>query len=181
MDLDKEPEAISSIMLSNEKVPSMDPTREAEVLIPKEENPRLKSLKVKSRWAFDADGKALPKAKIYGLRDGLFESILDKFYEDPTLIAYGEDNRDWGGAYAVYRGLTEAIPYHRFFNAPISESAIIGSAVGYAMCRRTRDSRAYVCRLYRLRGRRNIQSGRQVAVDVCRYTENARYSPRLGR
>ncbi len=133
MDLDKEPEAISSIMLSNKKVPSMDPTREAEVLIPKEENPRLKSLKVKSRWAFDADGKALPKMKIYGLRDGLFEPILDKFYEDPTLIAYGEDNRDWGGAFAVYRGLTEAIPYHRFFNAPISESAIVGSAVGYAM------------------------------------------------
>ena len=32
------------------------------------------------------------------MRDGLFEAILDKFYEDPTMIAYGEDNRDWGGA-----------------------------------------------------------------------------------
>ncbi|MBQ3816005.1 MAG: dehydrogenase, partial [Clostridia bacterium] len=30
-------------------------------------------------------------------------------------------------------GLTEALPYHRFFNAPISESAIVGSAVGYAV------------------------------------------------
>ncbi|MFW6271370.1 MAG: alpha-ketoacid dehydrogenase subunit beta, partial [Bacillota bacterium] len=65
--------------------------------------------------------------------DALFESILDKFYEDPTLIAYGEDNRHWGGAFAVYNGLTEAIPYHRFFNAPISEAAICGSAVGYAI------------------------------------------------
>ena len=27
-----------------------------------------------------------------------------------------------------------SIPYHRFFNSPISESAIVGSAVGYAMC-----------------------------------------------
>ncbi|MBQ3866826.1 MAG: dehydrogenase, partial [Clostridia bacterium] len=53
---------------------------------------------------------------------------------DPTLIAYGEDNRDWGGAFGVYKKMTEAIPYHRFFNAPISESAIVGSAVGYAMC-----------------------------------------------
>ena len=35
-------------------------------------------------------GKPLPKTKIFGLRDGLFEAILDKFYEDPTLIAYGE-------------------------------------------------------------------------------------------
>ncbi|KAI4453092.1 disulfide oxidoreductase [Holotrichia oblita] len=47
--------------------------------------------------------------------------------------AYGEDNRDWGGAFAVYRGLTEALPYHRFFNSPISEAAIVGSAVGYAI------------------------------------------------
>lgn len=71
--------------------------------------------------------------KLYNIRDGLFEAIIDKFYEDPTTIAYGEDNRDWGGAFAVYRGLTEALPYHRFFNAPISESAIVGSAVGYAV------------------------------------------------
>lgn len=134
MDLDKNPDAISGIMFSNEKRPVMEEGREPEVLIPKEENPRVKSLAVKSRWAYDENGKPLPKTKIFGLRDGLFEAILDKFYEDPTLIAYGEDNRDWGGAYAVYRGLTEALPYHRFFNAPISEAAIVGSAVGYAMC-----------------------------------------------
>ena len=134
MDLDKEPEAIAGIMFSNEKRKVMEEGREPEVLMPKADNPRVKSLAVKSRWAYDENGKALPKTKIFGLRDGLFEAIIDKFYEDPTLIAYGEDNRDWGGAYAVYRGLTEALPYHRFFNAPISESAIIGSSVGYAMC-----------------------------------------------
>ena len=32
------------------------------------------------------------------------------------MIAFGEENRDWGGAFAVYRGLTEALPYHRLFN-----------------------------------------------------------------
>ena len=133
MDLAKEPDMISSIMYSNNHVKSMDPDREAEVLIPKEENPRVKQIASKSRYAFDEKGNAVPKMKLFGLRDGLFEAILDKFYEDPTTIAYGEDNRDWGGAFAVYRGLTEALPYHRFFNAPISESAIVGSAVGYAM------------------------------------------------
>ena len=51
-----------------------------------------------------------------------------------TLVAYGEDNRGWGGAFAVYRGLTESLPYHRFFNTPISEAAIVASAVGYALC-----------------------------------------------
>lgn len=134
MDMDVNPDAIESIMLSNQKIKSMDESREPEVLMPKEENPRVKSLKTKSRFAFDENGKPVSKAKLFGLRDGLFEAIIDKFYEDPTLIAYGEDNRDWGGAYAVYRGLTEALPYHRFFNSPISEAAIVGSAVGYAMC-----------------------------------------------
>jgi len=34
----------------------------------------------------------------------------------------------------VYRGLTEALPYHRLFNSPISEGAIVGTAIGYGMC-----------------------------------------------
>jgi len=133
MDLDSQPDIISSIMFSNQSVPSMDPQREPEVLMPKEENPRLKQIAGKARYAYDEKGELIPKIKQFGLRDGIFEAIIDKFYEDPTLIAYGEDNRDWGGAFAVYRGLTEAIPYHRFFNSPISEAAIVGSAVGYAM------------------------------------------------
>lgn len=133
MDLSKEPEMISSIMYSNNHIQSMDTTREPEVLIPKEEDPRVKQIAGKSRYAFDEKGEMIPKMKLYNIRDGLFEAIIDKFYEDPTTIAYGEDNRDWGGAFAVYRGLTEALPYHRFFNAPISESAIVGSAVGYAV------------------------------------------------
>ena len=45
------------------------------------------------------------------------------------MVAYGEENRDWGGAFAVYRGLTEAMPYHRLFNTSISEGAIVGTAL----------------------------------------------------
>ena len=134
MDLQKNPDAIASIMFSNERVASMDPGREADVLMPKEECPRVKEIAGKVRTATDKDGKPVSKMKMYNLTDGLFEPIIDKFYEDPTLIAYGEDNRDWGGAFGVYKKMTEAIPYHRFFNSPISESAIVGSAVGYAMC-----------------------------------------------
>ncbi len=67
------------------------------------------------------------------LSDGIFEGILSAFYRDNTLIAYGEENRDWGNVSGVYVGLTEALPYERLFNAPISESAIISTAVGFAM------------------------------------------------
>ncbi|MBR7103085.1 MAG: dehydrogenase, partial [Tidjanibacter sp.] len=134
MDLNKEPDAIASMMFSNQTVKSMEPDREPDVLMPKEDCPRVKEIKGKVRTATDANGKPVSKMKMYNVCDGLFEPIIDKFYEDPTLIAYGEDNRDWGGAFGVYKKMTEAIPYHRFFNSPISESAIVGSAVGYAMC-----------------------------------------------
>ena len=89
MDLKKDPDAIASIMFSNEKVASMDPGREADVLMPKEECPRVKEIAGKVRTATDKDGKPVSKMKMYNLTDGLFEPIIDKFYEDPTLIAYG--------------------------------------------------------------------------------------------
>jgi 2-oxoisovalerate dehydrogenase E1 component len=132
MDLSKEPLAIESLMFSNTKAEKMD-DRKPDVLISLEENPRVLQIKNKVRYAFDDKGKPVSKNKVYQLRDGLFEAIIHRFYTDPTLVGYGEDNRDWGGAFAVYRGLTESLPYHRFFNAPISEAAIVGSAVGYAM------------------------------------------------
>jgi 2-oxoisovalerate dehydrogenase E1 component len=131
MDLVKNPDAIADLMFSNQRVEKME-DRECDVLIPKEENPRLQQIKRKVRVGME-NGKPVSKNRVFQLRDAIFEAILDKFYVDPTLIAYGEENRDWGGAFAVYRGLTEALPYHRLFNTPISEGAIVGSAVGYAL------------------------------------------------
>ncbi|NLE25944.1 MAG: dehydrogenase, partial [Clostridiaceae bacterium] len=125
---------ISDLMFSNQEVRAFDQSRKPDVLLPKDECPRVKQLKSKERYGFDKDGKPVSKNRVYQLRDGIAEPIINKYYEDPTLVSYGEDVRDWGGAFAVYRGMTEAIPYHRLFNSPISEAAIVGSAVGYAMC-----------------------------------------------
>ena len=133
MDMKKQPNLIGEMMFSNQSLDKME-DREVEVNHPMEENPRVQQLAKKERFMFDEDGKPFSKIKTYGLRDGIFEAIIDRFYKDPTLIAYGEENRDWGGAFAVYRGLTEALPYHRLFNSPISEAAIVGTAIGYAMC-----------------------------------------------
>jgi len=133
MDLVSDPEIIGEMMFSNDSADAMD-KGSPEVLIPLKDNPRIRQLKNKERYAFDSDGRQYSKMKQYQLRDGIFEAIIDRFYKDPTLIAFGEENRDWGGAFAVYRGLTEALPYNRLFNAPISEGAIVGAAIGYAMC-----------------------------------------------
>ncbi len=133
MDFIANPNVISDLMFSDTKVSKMLDA-EPDVNIPKEECPRVKQIAKKERFGLDANGKPLPKTKIYNFRDGVFEAIIDKYYEDPTLVSYGEDVRDWGGAFAVYRGLTEALPYHRLFNSPISEAAIVGTAVGYGLC-----------------------------------------------
>ena len=141
IDLDLSPRAdlysvgclLEDVMFSNQKVENLEPGAAPDTLMSKEENPRVQQLAGRSRSGVDADGKPLPKGKCIGIRDALFEAVLHRFYEDASLIAYGEENRDWGGAFAVYRGLTEALPYHRLFNSPISEGAIVGTAVGYAL------------------------------------------------
>ncbi|HVN59027.1 MAG TPA: thiamine pyrophosphate-dependent enzyme [Bacteroidales bacterium] len=133
LDLSANRDAIGEMMFSNASVDRMEDGK-PEVLLPLEVNPRVKSLKTKERFYMDGEGKPVSKAKLYQLRDGIFEAVIDRFYKDPTLAAWGEENRDWGGAFAVYRGLTEALPYQRLFNSPISEGAIVGAAIGYGMC-----------------------------------------------
>ncbi len=133
MDIRKRPEQIGEMIFSNTPTVAME-NRPVEVNLTMAENPRVVQLAKKERFAFDAEGKPFSKMKQFQLRDGIFEAIIDRFYKDPTLIAYGEENRDWGGAFAVYRGLTEALPYHRLFNSPISEASIVGTSIGYAMC-----------------------------------------------
>ena len=133
MDMEKFPEQVGEMTFSNESVDSFGDAT-PDVNEPLAENMRTKQIARKERFAYDADGKPFSKMKQYQLRDGIFEAMADRFYKDSSLIAYGEENRDWGGAFAVYRGLTEALPYHRLFNSPIAEAAIIGTSIGYAMC-----------------------------------------------
>ncbi len=121
---------IETVMFSNTPTEAME-EGEAEIYL--EENPRVKALEKKVRTAFDENGKPVSKMKMFQFRDALFEAMLHRFSIDPTMAAWGEENRDWGGAFAVYRGLTEALPYRRLFNSPIAEASIVGAGVGYAM------------------------------------------------
>lgn len=131
VDFKADPGVVERLMFSNEKVDKLD-DREPEVNMPLAEVPAYKKLKEKERCPV-VNGKPVSKMKLFNLRDALSEVIYDRFYEDPTLIAYGEDCRDWGGAFAVYRGMMDALPHCRLFNSPIAEAAIVGTAVGYAV------------------------------------------------
>jgi len=125
-------EFIESVMYSNAKKIALE-DRTPEVLQAGDDNPRVQSIARRARYAFDETGSPLPKNKVYQFRDSIFEALLHHFKLDPTMAAWGEENRDWGGAFAVYRGLTEALPYPRLFNSSISEGAIVGAGVGYAL------------------------------------------------
>ncbi len=123
---------IERVMFSNGSVEKFDDAKPA-LLQSLEENPRVQQIAKRNRYAYDENGKEYPTARQYQYRDAVFEAMAHRFTIDPTMIAYGEDHRDWGGAFACYRGLTELLPPSRFFNSPISESAIVGSGVGYAL------------------------------------------------
>ena len=136
MDLSKEPEMISSIMYSNQpRSGPWIPPASRKFSFPRKKTRELSRLQASHAIAFDEKGEDDPQDEaVQTSATRLFEVYHStSSTKTPRTIAYGEDNRDWGGAFAVYRGLTEALPYHRFFNAPISESAIVGSAVGYAV------------------------------------------------
>ena len=124
-------ELVGSVMFSNRRIEKFD-DRAPEFLQDLKDNPRVQQIRGKIRTA-KHEGKPVPKMKAYNVRDAIFEAMLHRFSIDPTMIAFGEENRDWGGAFAVYRGFTEALPYHRLFNASISEAGIVGAAVGYAL------------------------------------------------
>jgi 2-oxoisovalerate dehydrogenase E1 component len=125
---------IANIMFCNEideTLPGLK--RKDDVNIPMEEVPRVKAIAKKSRSGIDETGAVLKGTKAITYGEAIFEAVLHHFYNDSRLVAYGEENRDWGGAFAVYQGLTEALPYRRLFNSPISEGAIVGTGVGYAL------------------------------------------------
>lgn len=127
-------QGVSQLMFSNEEMKEFPGLADPDdVRLPFEENPRVKAIAKKSRSGIDADGSVLKASRAVTFGEALFEAITHHFYNDSRLTAWGEENRDWGGAFAVYQGLTEALPYHRLFNSPISEAAIVGTAVGFAM------------------------------------------------
>jgi pyruvate/2-oxoglutarate/acetoin dehydrogenase E1 component len=67
-------------------------------------------------------------------RDALREALREEMQRDKTVFLLGEDiGRYWGGAFKVTNGLAEEFGDERVRDTPISESTIIGAAVGAAI------------------------------------------------
>ncbi|MBM4339328.1 MAG: alpha-ketoacid dehydrogenase subunit beta [Deltaproteobacteria bacterium] len=65
--------------------------------------------------------------------ESLRMTLKEEMERDPSLMLIGEDIGRYGSIFGVTKGLLEEFGPHRIRSTPISESAIIGSALGAAM------------------------------------------------
>jgi pyruvate dehydrogenase E1 component beta subunit len=72
--------------------------------------------------------------RVITYREALREALREEMRRDPTVFLLGEDiGRYWGGAFKVTEGLAEEFGDERVRDTPISESTIIGAAIGAAL------------------------------------------------
>ena len=66
-------------------------------------------------------------------REAIREAYREEMQRDKTVVTFGEDLAEYGGAFAVTKGLLEEFGSDRVRTTPISEAAIVGTAIGSAM------------------------------------------------
>lgn len=66
-------------------------------------------------------------------REALREALIEEMRRDKRVFLLGEDIGPYGGAFKVTQGLLEEFGPERVRDTPISESTIVGAAVGAAM------------------------------------------------
>jgi pyruvate/2-oxoglutarate/acetoin dehydrogenase E1 component len=66
-------------------------------------------------------------------RDAMRSALRDALASDERVFIMGEDVADYGGTYAVTRGLYEEFGRDRVRNTPLSESGFVGAGIGAAL------------------------------------------------
>jgi pyruvate/2-oxoglutarate/acetoin dehydrogenase E1 component len=64
--------------------------------------------------------------------EAIRQALFEEMERDPAVVMIGEDIGVYGGAFKVTAGLLERFGWERVIDTPISETAIIGAAVGMA-------------------------------------------------
>ncbi|HKS95163.1 MAG TPA: alpha-ketoacid dehydrogenase subunit beta [Terriglobia bacterium] len=65
--------------------------------------------------------------------EAIRQGIWEEMERDPSVFLLGEDIGAYGGAFKVTEGMLEKFGADRVIDTPISESAIVGAAVGAAL------------------------------------------------
>ncbi|MCL4370711.1 MAG: alpha-ketoacid dehydrogenase subunit beta [Chloroflexi bacterium] len=66
-------------------------------------------------------------------REAIREALREEMQRDERVFVMGEDVADYGGAFKVTEGLLAEFGPDRIFDTPLSESAIVGAAVGASL------------------------------------------------
>jgi len=71
--------------------------------------------------------------RILTYAQALNEALREEMVRDQSVVLLGEDIGEYGGIFTVTRGLLEEFGRERVIDTPISEGAIVGSALGLAL------------------------------------------------
>lgn len=66
-------------------------------------------------------------------RQAIHDAMAEEMRRDESVLVFGEDVAEYGGSFKVTQGLLDEFGPERVFDTPISEAAIIGSAIGLAL------------------------------------------------
>jgi pyruvate dehydrogenase E1 component beta subunit len=67
------------------------------------------------------------------MREAISQALWEEMERDPKVFIMGEEVGLWGGTYAVTKGFYDHFGPDRVKDTPISETAIIGGAIGAAL------------------------------------------------
>lgn len=67
------------------------------------------------------------------MREAISRALWEEMERDPDVFIMGEEVGVWGGSYAVTKGFYDHFGEKRVRDTPISESTIIGAAIGAAL------------------------------------------------
>ncbi|MBM4018649.1 MAG: alpha-ketoacid dehydrogenase subunit beta [Planctomycetes bacterium] len=66
-------------------------------------------------------------------REAVNQALFEEMHRDSSIIVFGEDVAEYEGSFKVTRGLLKEFGPERVFDTPISEAAIVGTAIGAAL------------------------------------------------
>lgn len=73
------------------------------------------------------------KQNTLSYRDAVHEAIAEAMRQDERVFLMGEDVGNYGGCYAVSKGLSAEFGPQRIIDTPLSESGFVGAGIGAAM------------------------------------------------
>ena len=62
--------------------------------------------------------------------EAIRQALFEEMDRDPAVVMLGEDIGAYGGAFKVSEGLLDRFGGERVIDTPVSESAIVGAAIG---------------------------------------------------